>query len=318
MEGAVPGESNLNPLREKGRITNGLARRRFVDVKKIFSAVAIIILSLGCSGPVVQTGSTGVSEETRSRRWELLSLQEKIELNRQPDMTVAEERLLASLKEEYAWTCLAESVGIRELPHVRARIEMNVNRVLFQELIRQKALTKLVTEADVQDYYSENKSRFFLPEEVYASHILITPRKEKTLHNELKSDMEGSEAATGLIMELGKKLNAGEDFSTLARQYSEDGLASAGGTMGWFGRGVMQKSFESAAFALQPGQISPVVETDYGYHIIRVTARRGGAYLPLEEVRRNIEDLLLSSKREEVAQVRLELEKEMKGVCYEN
>jgi hypothetical protein len=83
-----------------------------------------------------------------------------------------------------------------------------------------------------------------------------------------------ADEALARITEIKKQLDAGADFATLAKQYSEDtGTKDQGGELGWFGRGQMVKEFEDAAFALQPGQVSDPVKTQFGYHLIKVEER---------------------------------------------
>jgi parvulin-like peptidyl-prolyl isomerase len=78
--------------------------------------------------------------------------------------------------------------------------------------------------------------------------------------------------------EILRRVRAGEDFAALAGQFSEDpGSRERGGDLGWFGRGTMVKPFEDAAFALKPGEVSGIVESQFGYHIIKLEERRGGA-----------------------------------------
>ncbi|HEX6924389.1 MAG TPA: peptidylprolyl isomerase [Longimicrobiaceae bacterium] len=102
--------------------------------------------------------------------------------------------------------------------------------------------------------------------EVRARHILLRPPPEAT--------PEQRDSVRALAESLRQRAQQGEDFAELARQYSQDGSAQRGGDLDYFGRGRMVAPFEEAAFALQPGEISEVVETPFGYHVIKVEDRR--------------------------------------------
>lgn len=125
-----------------------------------------------------------------------------------------------------------------------------------------------ISEDEMKKYYEENKDDFYT-DTVTASHILI-----KTIDddgNEL-SDAKKKEAKKTAEEALAK-VKSGEDFAEVAKGYSEDSSASNGGELGTFGRGEMVTEFEDAAFAMKAGEISDIVETEYGYHIIKVTER---------------------------------------------
>jgi peptidyl-prolyl cis-trans isomerase D len=136
-----------------------------------------------------------------------------------------------------------------------------------------------VAEADVRTYYDQNKARYGTEEQRRASHILLTA--------------EGSDKATARKKadEILAKVRARPgDFEKLARENSKDtGSAAQGGDLGFFGRGMMVKPFEEVAFKLKEGEISDVVETDFGFHIIRLTAIKPAQAKPFEEVRADIE-----------------------------
>lgn len=145
-----------------------------------------------------------------------------------------------------------------------------------------KGLT--VSDQDLQDYYKANIKRYTIPEERRASHILI-----KVDPNASAADREKAKAkAEGLLAEL--KTNPGA-FAELARKYSDDpGSAEKGGDLDFFGRGgLAAKPLEDAAFALKPGEISGLVKSDFGYHIVKLTAVRGGETRSFESVRPEIE-----------------------------
>jgi len=144
--------------------------------------------------------------------------------------------------------------------------------------------TLTVPEKDLQEYYKANESRYTVPEERRASHILIKADKSAPAAERAAAKAK----AEALLAEV-KKNPA--NFADVARKNSQDGgSAQNGGDLDFFARGAMVKPFEDAAFALKPGGISDVVESDFGYHIIQVTQARGGDKKPLEQVRAEIED----------------------------
>ncbi len=137
---------------------------------------------------------------------------------------------------------------------------------------------------DLQRYYTENASRYTVAEERRARHILIKADKDASADVRQKAKAR----AEALLAELRKTPG---NFAELARKNSDDpGSAEKGGDLDFFGRGAMVKPFEDAAFALKPGEISPVVQSDFGYHIIQLEAVRGGEKQPFDSVRPQIED----------------------------
>ena len=120
----------------------------------------------------------------------------------------------------------------------------------------------------MKKYYEENKDDFYT-DTVKASHILLKTIDDNG--NEL-SDKKKKEAKKKAEEAL-KKVKSGEDFAQVAKEYSEDSTASNGGELGTFGKGQMVSEFENAAFSMKPGEISDIIKTQYGYHIIKVTER---------------------------------------------
>lgn len=141
-----------------------------------------------------------------------------------------------------------------------------------------------VTEEELRKSYTQNAERFTQPEERRASHILI--KAEKSAPAEQRQAAKAK--AEGLLAQV--KADPAR-FAELAKTNSEDpGSAANGGDLDFFARGAMVKPFEDAAFGLAKGQISGVVESDFGYHIIQVTDVRGGQAQPFETVRAQLED----------------------------
>ena len=140
-----------------------------------------------------------------------------------------------------------------------------------------------VSDEDLRKYYAENASRYNTQEERRASHILVKADKSAPAPERQKA----KEKAEGLLAQARK---APGGFADLARRHSEDpGSAPRGGDLDFFGRGAMVKPFEDAVFGMKPGEISPVIESDFGFHVIRLEAVRGGEKKPFEAVRAEIE-----------------------------
>jgi peptidyl-prolyl cis-trans isomerase D len=141
-----------------------------------------------------------------------------------------------------------------------------------------------ISEDDLRKYYTENEKRYTTPEERRASHILIKADKDAP-----KAEREKAKArAEALLAEVRKNPSS---FAEIAKKNSDDeGSAEKGGDLDFFGRGAMVKPFEDAAFALKPGEISGIVASDFGYHIIQLNAVRGGQKKSFEEVRPEIEN----------------------------
>lgn len=164
----------------------------------------------------------------------------------------------------------------RFLAPEQAQIEFVVLDV--QALAREAA----VSDEDLRRHYEQNLARFTVPEQRRASHILV--RAERDAAAEARA--QARTRAEALLAQA--RANPAR-FAELARAHSEDpGSAAAGGDLDWFGRGAMVPAFEQAAFALAAGQVSDIVETDFGFHIIRLDAVRGGERRPFEAVRAEI------------------------------
>jgi peptidyl-prolyl cis-trans isomerase D len=161
-------------------------------------------------------------------------------------------------------------------------------------------------ESELKKYYEDGKARWQkAPEQVQARHILIK------FDRKLESD-EAKQKALDRIENIRQQALAGTDFAELAKKYSEDpSVKDNGGDLGWFireldqkrfsGHQVMVKEFEDAAFQLKPGQISEPVLTQYGFHLLKVTDYKDAEYLPLAEVRKDVEAEVVHAKALDLA-----------------
>ncbi|MCY3756227.1 MAG: peptidyl-prolyl cis-trans isomerase [Acidobacteria bacterium] len=151
------------------------------------------------------------------------------------------------------------------------------------------------TAEEMQDYYRENRSEFQVQEQVQAAHILF-----KTTGESPESVQKIRQKAERVLEEA----KAGKDFAQLARRHSEDGSAANGGDLGFFGRGRMVPEFERAAFGLAKGEISDLVTTQFGLHIVKVLEKQAARTQAFEEVKGLIESSLTSEKAEAEARDR--------------
>jgi len=167
----------------------------------------------------------------------------------------------------------------------------------YQKLIETQPGGKIsITEDDAKNYYSENQKRFETPEQLRASHILITPDPNAPDPNQAKAK------AKAKIQGLLEQIKAGADFAQLAKTNSACPSASRGGDLDFFPRGQMEPAFEKVAFATDVNQVSDIVETSYGYHIIKVTDRKAASVIPFEQVKDQLINQLKQRKQSEFAQ----------------
>ncbi|HVP27812.1 MAG TPA: peptidylprolyl isomerase [Myxococcota bacterium] len=136
-------------------------------------------------------------------------------------------------------------------------------------------------EPRVKKFYDDNPQRFHTPERVRARHVLLRVPKDAT--------PEQTAAIEKRMADVRARLEKGEDFAKVAAETSEDpGSKDRGGDLGFFGRGQMVPAFEAAAFALEPGGLSPVVRTDFGFHVIRVEEKAPASDRSYEDAKREI------------------------------
>lgn len=176
-------------------------------------------------------------------------------INRIKSQFPSEEVFLAQLS--------AEGLTLKEL---RSRYKDEVKNQLYKERFLNKKLTAVsISSGEVKEFYESYKDSLpSRPSGVHAAHILISINPGETTKDSLYRYAQ-------LILQ---KVSAGEDFAILAKNFSDDGTAMEGGDLGWFSRGDMVGEFEDVAFALSPGEVSGIVETQFGYHIIKCTEKK--------------------------------------------
>jgi peptidyl-prolyl cis-trans isomerase D len=157
-----------------------------------------------------------------------------------------------------------------------------------------------VSREDLQAYYDQHRDQYRVAEQAKVSHILI---KTPLPGPDGKVDDKGVAEAQARAADLLKQIKGGANFEDLARKFSEDpGSAKEGGSLGWIPKGRTVPEFEKAAFSLPKGQISDLVKTSYGFHIIRVDDRQAAHQKTIDEVKDQIEPILKQQKAQQIAQ----------------
>lgn len=201
--------------------------------------------------------------------------------------TVSEQlgQIKTQFSDEAAYQARLKEMGVSE-----ADISQQILRGLtIEELIDVEVGQKIVvSEEESKRYYDENPNFFQHPEQVHARHILIkvAPDADEAAKAEARKNIEAVE----------KKVKAGEDFEALAIANSQGPSAPKGGDLGFFGRGQMVASFEEAAFALEPGKVSGVVETEFGYHLIQSVEKKPAETISYEKAKDQINEFLKQEK----------------------
>lgn len=199
-------------------------------------------------------------------------------------------------------------------PEVRSAMDAAAESALFDRYVRQIVGASLVTDADVKKFYEQNAEQFKTSEKAKVRHIVI-PWSERP--GDLKKQ-QAFEEIQRIMLELHAYRQdptvLGNRFADAARRYSRDGVASAGGDLGWVERGgPLDDTFEDAAFGMRPGTMSGVVETGFGYHLIFVDEKRPAGVQPLAEVMEDVRDFLLSQRTSEVMELVARLTNELRA-----
>jgi peptidyl-prolyl cis-trans isomerase C len=179
--------------------------------------------------------------------------------------------------------------GMTDMNLTEEELTSHIKRSLgIQKLLQQEIVAKVkISEEEVRLFYDTHPELFEQKEEIRASHILIRVDPD--------TDDSKKKAARQQLESIKKRLDEGEDFAALAKEFSQCPSAAKGGDLGYFGKGKMVKAFEDAAFALETDELSGVVETDFGFHLIKVTDKRKEGKKTYDEVNGDIRQYLLGS-----------------------
>ena len=175
----------------------------------------------------------------------------------------------------------ALKTGIDKEKDTAFLVEEMKMRVVVDRYFKKEIDDKVkVTEDDVKTFYKEHPEEAKTPDEVRASHILLKTKEEAEM--------------------IKKKLKEGSKFEDLAKKYSLDhGSKETGGDLGLFSKGMMVPEFEEAAFKLKVGEVSDIVQTQFGFHIIKIKERKEGKIKNYDEVKKDLENSLINKKRKD-------------------
>ena len=215
------------------------------------------------------------------------------DLEKQVDVKLNEIKANFKSGEDFEKGLKEQGLSVKELKELIRR-----NAVIDNHIEKVIVPSVKVTDADLKDFYDKNPSSFTAPEQVRASHILVTVDPKATADDKKK--------AKATIDEILAQLKGGADFAKLAQEKSACPSSKQGGDLGFFGKGQMVKPFEDAAFSLKPGELSGVVETQFGYHIIKVTEKKVAEKIALEKVKDRLSESLKRKKVGEAVSALLE------------
>ncbi|HJQ82980.1 MAG TPA: peptidylprolyl isomerase [Candidatus Binatia bacterium] len=176
-----------------------------------------------------------------------------------------------------------QKLGYANDPEIDRQVNDLRKRLVVQRVMRQYQTPPTITDEQVRTYYDQNPS-LYSTTQIHASHILV---KDEELAKQIQAEVKATPAK----------------FADVAREKSTDMIsAKKGGDLGTFGAGRMVPEFEKVAFALKPGEVSDVVKTQYGYHIITVSERKEGELKPFEQVKEQIRATLRNRGLQEKVQ----------------
>lgn len=306
-------------------------KKNFLTVLVIFIAITISLLLLGCSKTVATVNNIKIKQSEvdayinflKKQNPDILLPENKEDL-KALEATIIDSLIVTRLLEKYA--------DENNITISKEEVEERFNQIVesypsiddFENELEQKGITRELLKKELRDqilrekifievtkdvsvgseeirkYYDENKETLFkVPEKIRVSHILVKFSDENDTE-ENTSDKVSREDALNKIKYIQEQLNNGEDFENLAGKYSDDKLSSEnGGDIGYVSKGQLIEELEKVAFSLKVGEVSDIVETPYGFHILKVTDSQQEYIKDFEEVKDSIENYLENVNKKE-------------------
>jgi peptidyl-prolyl cis-trans isomerase C len=228
---------------------------------------------------------TLLSQETRVRKIAVTDAE--------VDSTIKQMRAQLPNDQEFTKALAARGMTIEKLKS-DARIDISINKMMEAEAATQPP----PGDVQVREFYDKNPDKFKQDEACRASHILFKVDESADVATKAKAKAQAESVL--------KQVRAGADFAELAKKYSADGSAQQGGDLNFFTKGQMVPAFDQAAFSLKPGEISDIVTTQFGYHIIKVTERRPASTVAFEQVSERIKQYLTEQQKQQKVEAFIE------------
>ena len=285
---------------------------KIITTTKLFTATLCVAALIGCQGGTTSGGAKSEGKKegkvlaevnsgsitTGDFDRELKNLPEY--LKAMADTPQGRKEMLDTMVIRELILQQAAKDGLDKGAEIEEKLQDLKKRLIVESFLKKKVeVESKVSDEDMKKFYEQNKDKFKSGEQIKASHILVKTEKEaKDILAQLKS---------------------GGNFEALAKKSSVDSSSAKGGDLGWFGKGSMVPAFEKAALALKEGQISDVVKSDFGFHIIKLTGKRPAGIRPFEEVKEQIKGAIMPTKQQEVFQkIKDELKKTAKITIKED
>jgi peptidyl-prolyl cis-trans isomerase C len=279
---------------------------KIITTTKLFTATLCVAALVGCQGGATSGGSKSEGKKegkvlaevnsgsitTGDFDRELKNLPEY--LKAMADTPQGRKEMLDTMVIRELILQQASKDGLDKGAEIEDKLQDLKKRLIVESFLKNKVeVESKVSDEDMKKFYEQNKDKFKTGEQIKASHILVKTEKE--------------------AKDVLAKIKSGGNFEELAKKSSVDSSSAKGGDLGWFGKGSMVPAFEKAALALKEGQISEVVKSDFGFHIIKLTGKRPAGIRPFEEVKEQIKGAIMPTKQQEVFQkIKDELKKTAK------
>lgn len=264
---------------------------KFFKIAGVFALVSLLF------SPILQAQDQSYVAKIGNKKITMADLNRIIGYYDQEQQKVIEKN--PQLKETILWQVIqgtvvskiAKEKGFDKKPEIKSQQELMINNFLASQYLQKEIIEKItISEAKARAYYKDHPEAFKNPEMIRARHILF--KAEPGASDEDKNKIKAKAA------EVLEKLKKGEDFIKLAAEVSDDlGTKAKGGDLDFFPKGTMIPAFEEAAFSLKPGELSNIVETEYGYHIIKLEEKKEPLLEPYETIKEKVKDQALQEMR---------------------